>query len=89
MPELPAAVVVDVNVGRGCDLLKTLLAPLPAALDVHSGILDGGIRRRFPAIAWGWVMLGRLVTGGMLGGDTSQLLGGVPDGAGHCLRGYH
>jgi hypothetical protein len=35
-----------------------------------------------PTVAWGQAMLGRLAAGGVLGGDATQLLSGVPDDIG-------
>jgi hypothetical protein len=47
--------IANVIADRSCGRLKMLLAPLPVALDVLSGVHDGGIGRHFPTIAWGWV----------------------------------
>jgi hypothetical protein len=75
--------IAAVVVGHGCDPLRTLLAPLVAAL---LGILDDVARRCLLVAAWGrlpasWVRakFGRLIAGGVLGGDAAQLLGGVPE----------
>jgi hypothetical protein len=76
--------VATVIVGRGCGLLKTLLAPLPATL---LGVLDGDFKRCLPAVARCWAKLVCLVASGVLGGDTAQLLSGVPDGVDRCLEG--
>jgi hypothetical protein len=72
-------VITIVTIGRGCGLLNMLLAPLPATLGALPNILDGNVRRCIPAVALGWVKLGRLVTSSVLGGDAAQLLGGVPN----------
>jgi hypothetical protein len=45
-------------VGHGCDILKTLLAPLLASLVVHLSILNDGARRRFSAATWGQAKFG-------------------------------
>jgi hypothetical protein len=34
-----------------------------------NNVLGGDVGQCFPTIAWGWVKLGRLVAGGVLGGD--------------------
>jgi hypothetical protein len=60
-------------------LLAPLLVPLP-------GILDDVIRRCFPAAAWGWVNLGRLIADGVLGIDVAQPLSGFLDGVNRCLE---
>jgi hypothetical protein len=71
--------LVDATVGgsHGCGLLATLLAPLLATLSALLGILDDDVGRHFPAAAWGWVQLGRLVADDELDGNATQLLGGV------------
>jgi hypothetical protein len=69
-------VVVIVVVGRGRSQLRTLLAPLLAALGALPGSLHGDVEWRLPATAWGhlpasWreVKFGHLTIGGVLGGD--------------------
>jgi hypothetical protein len=66
-----------------------LLASLLATLGALLGVLDGGVGRRLPTLAQGWVKLGRLVAGGVLGGDAAHLLGSVPIGVGRCLEGLY
>jgi hypothetical protein len=61
--------------------------PLPAALGTLPGILGGDFGRHPPATAWGGVKLGRLIAGGVLCGDASRLIDGVPDGICWCLGG--
>jgi hypothetical protein len=46
-------VVATVVIGRSCDLLKTLLAPLPTTLGTLLDVLDGDVRRRLPDVALG------------------------------------
>jgi hypothetical protein len=58
-------------VGRGCDLLAAQLALLLAALGDLLDVMDDNIGRCFPAVAWGWVMLGHLVADGVLGDDAA------------------
>jgi hypothetical protein len=74
-------IVAAFVVGRDYYPLRTLLAPLLAAL----GILDDDVRWHLLAAAWGrlptaWgrAKFGHLIAGGILGGDAVQLLGGVP-----------
>jgi hypothetical protein len=74
-------IVATIIVGRGYNPLRTLLAPLLAAL----GVLDVDVRWRLLAVAWGhlptaWgrAKFSHLITGGRLGGDAAQLLSGVP-----------
>jgi hypothetical protein len=75
-----------VVVGRGHSPPRTLIAPPLAALGALPYALDGDVGRRLPVAAcfrllssWGKTKFGRLTTGGVLGGDASQLLGGVPE----------
>jgi hypothetical protein len=75
-------VVATVVIGRGCGLLKTLIALLPVTLGVLHSVLDGIVRQHLPIVAQGWAKLGCLVAGRILGGDTMQLLGGVPENIG-------
>jgi hypothetical protein len=75
-----------VIIGRGFNLLKTLLVPLPVALRSLHGILDGDIERCHPVVARDRAKLGHLIASSTLGGDTAQLLGGVPGGIGRCLE---
>jgi hypothetical protein len=42
-----------------------------------------------PAIVRGLMKLGRLIIGGVLGGDAAQLPGDVPDGVCRCLKSWH
>jgi hypothetical protein len=44
--------------------------------------LHDDVVRRLSAAAWGRVKLGCLIADGVLGGDTTQLLGGIFDGVG-------
>jgi hypothetical protein len=63
---LSAATII---VGHSCDLLKTLVVPLPAALGTQPGVLDGNVKQCLSAIARGWAKLVHLIVGGILGGD--------------------
>jgi hypothetical protein len=63
-----------------------LLSSLPVVHGALPGVLDGDIKQRFPAITWGRVKLIHLVVSNVLGGDTAQLLGGVPDGVSRYLK---
>jgi hypothetical protein len=73
-------------VSHGCKPLRTLLAPLLAALGTLLGVLDSNVKQHLlvadwghlPA-AWGRVMFSHLIAGGVLCGDAAQLLGGVPE----------
>jgi hypothetical protein len=60
-------VVATVIIGRGCGLLKVLLAPLPTALGSLPGIMESDVGRCLPTVALGHVELGRLAAGGVLG----------------------
>jgi hypothetical protein len=80
---LAIAIIV---VGRGCGLMQTLLAPLPTALGALHDILGGNVGQHLLVIARGRVKLGCLIAGGVLGGDTAQLLGGVPQGIDWCME---
>jgi hypothetical protein len=80
-------VVATITIGRGHDLPRLLLAPLLAALGALPGVLDGSISRHFPVVAQGRLKLGCLIAGDVLGGDTVQLPGGVPDCISWCLEG--
>jgi hypothetical protein len=62
-----AAVVV----GRGCNLLTALLAPLLTASGALLNILYDDVGQRFPAGSWGWVNLGRIVADDVLGDDAA------------------
>jgi hypothetical protein len=42
-----------------------------------------------PAVMWVLMKLGRLIIGGVLGGDAAQLPGGVRDGVCRCLKSWH
>jgi hypothetical protein len=79
-------VVAVVVVGHGHVPLRALLAPLLAALEALLGAVDGDVGQHILAIAWGrlpaslgMTKFSRLVAGGVLGGDTAQLLNGVPE----------
>jgi hypothetical protein len=50
-------------------------------------ILNDGVGRHFPTAAWGRMKLDCLVVDSVLGGHTAQLLDGVLDGDGRCLKG--
>jgi hypothetical protein len=63
-----------------------MLMPLLAAHGALLGALDDDVGWHFPAVAWGWVRSGRLVTSGVLGGGTVQLLSGVLGGVGQHLK---
>jgi hypothetical protein len=76
--------IVVIKVGRGHGPLKALLAPLLAALDTLLSTANGDIERHLLATAWGRLpaslgktKFGRLVAGGVLGGDAAQILSGV------------
>jgi hypothetical protein len=64
-----ARLIVDaaVIISRSSGLLTALLVPLLAALGALPDILDGNVKRLFPAAAWGQVKLGCLATDGVLG----------------------
>jgi hypothetical protein len=79
--------ITTVTISRGCGLFKTLLAPLPATLGTLPSILDGDVEQCLPAVARGRAKLGRLAAGGILGGDATQLVSGVPDVVGRCQEG--
>jgi hypothetical protein len=77
---LPVVVVLMVDRGRGP--LRTLLVPLLATL----GAMDGDVGWHLLATAWGCLpatqdrmKFGRLIAGGVLGGDVVLLLSGVPE----------
>jgi hypothetical protein len=60
---------------------RALLAPLVAALDALLGVVSADVGRCLLAAAWGrfpvrlcGAVHGRLVAGGVLGGDAEQLL---------------
>jgi hypothetical protein len=81
---LPTAAIVVV--GHGRNPLRTLFAPLLAALGALLGAVDGDVRRRLLATTWGhhpasWgkMKFNRLAASGVLGGDATYLLGGVPE----------
>jgi hypothetical protein len=77
-------VVVIVIVDHDRNSLRALFTPLLAALGAPLGILDGidgwhcvvATWSRLLA-AWDIEKFGRLLSGGVLGGDAAQLLGGV------------
>jgi hypothetical protein len=78
-------VVAIIVVGHGCGPLKALLAPLFAALDALPATMDGDIRRRFLAAAWGHlptcpslVKHDCLIAGAVFGGDVARCLECVP-----------
>jgi hypothetical protein len=88
-------VVAAIVVGRGCHPLRTLLAPLLAALGTLLGVMDGGVERPLLAAArghlpaaWGQAKFGRLIAGGVLDGDATQLLSGVPENVASSLEGW-
>jgi hypothetical protein len=81
--------IADVIVGHGGGLLKMLNGPLPTNLGTLLGVLGGDVGRCFFTIMWGWVKLGRLVAGSVLGGNAVQLLDGVPHSVGSCLKGWY
>jgi hypothetical protein len=80
-----AATTIVISRGRG--LLKSLLPPLPTTLGTLPSVLGGDISQCLPVVARGWSKLGCFIAGSILGGDTTQLLGGVHDGTGRCLGG--
>jgi hypothetical protein len=88
-------IIAAVIVHRSCNPQRALLAPLLATLGALLGIMVGDIRRylltaaqgRLPA-GWGKVKSSCLIAGGILGGDTAQLLGGVPKNNVWCLEGW-
>jgi hypothetical protein len=63
--------VAIIIVGRGCNLLKTLLVPLPATLGALLSVLDGDVGSCLPTVAQGHANLGRLFAGAILGSDTA------------------
>jgi hypothetical protein len=78
------SVIAIIIVDRGRSSLRTLFAPPLAALDTLPSALDSDVEWRLPTAAWGCLpascrmtKFGRITTGGILGGDTAQLLGGV------------
>jgi hypothetical protein len=71
-------IVASIIVDHSCGLLKMLRVPLPATLGALPDVTGGDVRRCLPAVARGWAKLGHLVAGGVLGGDATQLLDGVP-----------
>jgi hypothetical protein len=71
-----------------------LLAPLLTALGALLGVLDGDVRLCCPATTWGRfpaalgrVEFSRLLAGGLLGGNDTQLLSCVPKNAARCWEG--
>jgi hypothetical protein len=88
VPHAGAAILLIVAIamfshGRGPLLM--LLAPILPALDTLLGAVAGDVEQCLLATAWGHLpaslgrkMFGHLIAGGILGGDTAQLLGGVP-----------
>jgi hypothetical protein len=79
-------VVAVIVVGRGHSPFRTLLALPLATLDTLPGSMDHNVGWRLPVTAWchllapwGKTKFGRLAVGDVLGGDTAQLLGGVPE----------
>jgi hypothetical protein len=85
-------VVVIFVAGRECSPLRVQLSPLLAAL---LGALDDKVgwrcsaatKDRFPTF-WDMGSLGRLLIGGILGGDVKQFLGGVPDDVVWCPKAW-
>jgi hypothetical protein len=76
---LPIIAIVMVIRGRGP--LRMLLAPPLVALNTLLGVVDGDVRRCLLVAAWGCLpaSLGRTKFDRLVaGGDTTQLLGGVP-----------
>jgi hypothetical protein len=86
-PKLLACLLLPLSSPAAVATYKTLLVPLPSTIGTLPSVLDGDIRQRFPAIASSWVKLGPLIVGSVLGGDAAQLLYGVPNGVGRCLKG--
>jgi hypothetical protein len=86
-PKLLACLLLPLSSPVAVATYKTLLVPLPATIGILPSVLEGDIRQRFPAIACSRVKLGPLVVGSVLGGDAAQLLYGVPNGVGRCLKG--
>jgi hypothetical protein len=84
-------IIVVVIAGRGCNPLRTPLSSLPATLDILHCALDGDVgwcrstvaRDCFP-FTWDRERTGRLLIGGVLGGDIEQLPGGVSDNVVRC-----
>jgi hypothetical protein len=79
-------------IGHSRGPLKVLLAPPLAVLDALLSAVDGNVGRCPLAAAWGRLpaSLGRMkfdrhVAAGVLGGDTVQLISGVPKKC-HCVR---
>jgi hypothetical protein len=77
-------VIAIIIVDRDRSSLRTLFAPPLAALDALPSALDSDVEWRLLTAAWGCLpascrmtKFGRITTGGILGGDTAQLLGGV------------
>jgi hypothetical protein len=74
-------IVTVIVVGRGCGPLRMLLEPLLAALHTLLGDVDGNVKWHPFAVAWdhlpaslGGMMFGRLVAGGIPGGEVAWLL---------------
>jgi hypothetical protein len=88
VPHVGAAhhlVVAIAIIGHGCSPLRTLLAPPLATLGALPSTLDSDVTRCLLAAAWGRLpafsgkmKFGRLAIGGILSGNTTQLLGVVP-----------
>jgi hypothetical protein len=79
-------VVAVIMVGRGCGLLRALLAPLFAVLDALLSMVDDDVgwcllvatRGHLPA-SLGWVKHDHFVVGGVRGGDAAWLPDCVPE----------
>jgi hypothetical protein len=59
-------------IGHDYSLLNALLANLTAALGTLPDILESGVGRCLPDVAWGREKFGSLTTGGILDGDGVQ-----------------
>jgi hypothetical protein len=87
-------IIAAIIVGRDCNPLRMLLAPLLTTLGALLSIMDGDIGRRLLATAWGHlratsarVKFDRLIASCVLGDDIAQLLSGVPESVVRCLKG--
>jgi hypothetical protein len=87
-------ILAIIAVDRGRNPLRTFLVPLLASLGTLLGMMDGDIewcllaatQGRLPVV-WGRVKFSCLIAGGILGGNATQLLGGVPKNIIQCLEG--